>query len=320
MAASSPDNPISVLLVTRFSELLPELERKALPGIRLERAKDDTATVNAIGKAEIILADPPLIAHLLDQATNLKWLQSTWAGVDAIFRKSSRRDYVLTRIRGLFGPLMAEYILGHIIARERELVALAEQQRAGNWQPEINYRRLSSLTLGVLGLGDIGSTVARAAQAFGMTVWGLRTRDEPINGVDRIFTPDHLAEFLAGADYFVNTLPGTPLTRGLLSGNVLQACQPSAVFMNVGRGDVVDETSLVTALHEGWIAGAVLDVFQEEPLPPESPLWDLPGVTLTPHVAAYSFPDAVADVFAANLACYRAGETLLHQVDWERGY
>jgi phosphoglycerate dehydrogenase-like enzyme len=320
MAGSGSTDPLRVLLVTRFSELKPELERRTLPGISLERTRDDDATSSVIGQAEIILADPPLIAHLLDQASSLKWLQSTWAGVDAIFQKNSRRDFILTRIKGLFGPLMAEYILGHIIAREREVVTLAERQRERSWRPEINYRRLSTLTLGVLGLGDIGGAVARAAKAFGMTVWGLRTRDEPVPGVDRIFTPEHLDEFLAGADYLANTLPGTPRTTDLLSGETLQACKPTTVFMNVGRGDVVDEASLVNALRKGWIAGVVLDVFPAEPLPPESPLWDLPNVTVTPHVAAYSFPDAVADIFAANLARYQAGEPLLHRVDWERGY
>lgn len=320
MKESGHGRPLSVLLVTRFSELLPELERRALPGIRLERTRDEATTGCAIARAEIILADPPLIAHHLDQAEQLKWLQSTWAGVDEIFRKSSHRDYLLTRVQGLFGPLMAEYILGHIIARERGVVTLADQQRDRIWRPEVRYRRLSTLTLGILGLGDIGTTVAKAAKAFGMTVWGLRTRDEPMPEVDRIFTPDRLDEFLAGPDYLANTLPSTPITQDLLSGGILQVCQPAAVFMNVGRGDIVDEASLVTAIREGWIAGAVLDVFPEEPLPPESPLWNLPNVTITPHVAAYSFPDVVADIFATNLVRYQAGESLLYQVDWERGY
>ncbi|MFC1483837.1 D-2-hydroxyacid dehydrogenase [Candidatus Neomarinimicrobiota bacterium] len=320
MKENDHGEPLRVLLVTRFPELHPELERLALPGIHLERTKDDTTTGHAIAQAEIILADPPLIATHLDRASELKWLQSTWAGVDAIFRINSRRDYLLTRVQGLFGPLMAEYILGHIIARERGVVTLAEQQQERIWKPEIRYRRLSTLTLGVLGLGEIGSAVARTAKAFGMTVWGLRTRDEPVPGVDRIFTPDRLDEFLAGPDYLANTLPSTPLTQGLLSGGILQDCQSTAVFMNVGRGDVVDETSLVTAMREGWISGAVLDVFPEEPLPPESPLWDLPNVTVTPHVAAYSFPDTVAEIFATNLVRYQSGEPLLYQVDWERGY
>ncbi len=316
-----PDSSASlrVLLVTRISGLEQELRGRQLPGIELVRTRTDEDTLQAITRAEVVVADPGLVAHHLDRATELKWLQSTYAGIDSFFQASTRRDYQLTRIKGVFGPLMAEYVLAHILARERRLLELARQQQARRWQ-RATYRQLSELTLGILGVGDIGATVARAAGVCGMIVWGLRTRSEPVPGVERVFTPERLDEFLAGPDYLVNTLPSTPDTRGLLSGETLSKCQPGAVLINIGRGDIIDEASLVRAVSEGWLAGAVLDVFPQEPLPEDSPLWSLLGVTITPHVAALSLPGPIADVFVANLARYRAGEPLRHLVDWEREY
>ena len=316
-----PDSSASlrVLLVTRISGLEQELRGRSLPGIELIRTRTDEDTVQAITDAKVVLADPGLVVPHLDRAAELKWLQSAYAGVDSFFQASSRRDYQLTRIKGVFGPLMAEYVLAHILARERHLLELARQQRARRWQ-RATYRQLSELTLGILGVGDVGSAVAQAAGACGMTVWGLRSRPEAVEGVDRIFPPDQLDEFLAGPDYLVNTLPSTPETRGLLSGETLSRCRPPVVLINIGRGDIIDEASQVRAVAEGWLDGAVLDVFDQEPLPEGSPLWSLPGVTITPHVAALSLPGPIADVFVANLARYRAGEPLRHLVDWGRGY
>ena len=319
MAVPAPTKALRVLLVTSMSGLEAQLRKRSPPGVAWLRTKTDPDTAQALAQAEVVVADPPLVAYHLEGAPHLKWLQATYAGVDSLLRAGAPRDFVLTRVEGAFGPMMAEYTLGHILARERHLLGLSRWQESHQWQPS-GYRVLSDLTLGLLGVGSIGQAVAAVARGFGMTVWGFRRGSGTVPNVDRVFTPDQLAEFLAGADYLVNILPSTPATRGLLSGQVLKACLPGTVFINMGRGDVVDEHSLVQALEAGWLAGAVLDVFDAEPLPKDSPLWDLPGVTITPHVAALGAAGAIAEIVAANLARYLAGEPLRQVVDWERGY
>ena len=319
MAAPVRVAPLQILLVTRVSGLEAELRGRALPGVAWVRARSESDTAGAVPKAEVIVADPPLVAGYLKRASALKWMQSTYAGVDELVTVGVHQDYVLTRLEGVFAPLMAEYVLAQLLARERHLTELERQQAARHWQPA-RYRRLAQLSMGILGAGNIGQAVAAAAKAFDMTVWGLRRRAGAVPNMDRVFTTPELAAFLHGPDYLVNILPSTPATRGLLSGDVLKACRPGTVLINIGRGDVIDEASLVRAVTEGWLAGAVLDVFEEEPLRSSSPLWDLPGVTLTPHVAALGGATEIADVVAANVERYLAGAPLAHVVDWERGY
>ncbi len=319
MSPVLPPENISLLLVTRVSGLEEELGNRALPGVEVTRSKSDDGTAELIPGAEIILADPVLVASHLDQAENLHWYQSTAAGVEPVFLLSRRRDYRFTRITGLFGASMAEYILLHILSRERYLLNLAAQQQRREWRVE-RYRRLGDLTLGIMGLGSIGGQIAGIARSLGIQVWGLRRGGELVAGIDKTFSTDRLDEFLSGSDYIVNVLPSTPATVGLLSGDRLRACRPGAILINIGRGDIIDEVDLITALNEGWIAGAVLDVFEQEPLPENSPLWDQPGVTITPHVAALGMATDIVNLFIANLERYRAGQQLQHLVDWERGY
>ncbi|MEE9161901.1 MAG: D-2-hydroxyacid dehydrogenase [Candidatus Neomarinimicrobiota bacterium] len=319
MATPARDVPLQILLVTRVSGLEAELRGRALPGVAWVRTKSDGDTAVAVPEAEVIVADPPLVAGHLERASALKWMQSTYAGVDDLVGAGARQDYLLTRLAEVFAPLMAEYVVAQMLARERYLADLARQQAARQWQPA-RYRSLANLTVGILGLGNIGQVVAAAAKAFGMTVWGLRRCAGAVPGVNRVFTTPELAAFLHGPDYLVNILPTTPGTRGLLSGDALKVCLPGTVLINIGRGDVIDEASLVRAVTEGWLGGAVLDVFEEEPLRSSSPLWDLPGVTITPHVAALGGAADIAEVVAANVERYLDGEPLNYVVDWERGY
>ena len=287
--------------------------------LAVEVAITAAAARSFAGDCNLVLGVPALVAELLDDLPRLVWVQSTYAGVDALCRDGLRRDYKLTGIREVFGTLMREYVLGWILALERDLFAVREDQRQGHWQPR-PYRGLEGLTLGVCGLGSIGQSVARAGTAFGMRVVGYRRSAAPCDAVDQVYNGDTFTAFVAEADYLVNVLPATPATDGLFDAAVLAAMKPGAVLVNVGRGRTVVEADLVAALRGGRLRAAVLDVFATEPLPLESPLWALPNAYLTPHNAAISFPQDIFARFAANFRRYRAGEALQDVVDFARGY
>ncbi|MFP3912913.1 MAG: D-2-hydroxyacid dehydrogenase [Desulfobacteraceae bacterium] len=267
----------------------------------------------------IILGEPKRIAPLLNGAKNLKWVQSTYAGTEPLMSPGMRTDYLLTNIRGIFGPLMSEYVFAHILALERHLFQVRENQKERYWQ-EIPYRSLEGTCLGICGVGSIGRHIAGTAKHFKMEVWGFKRTKEGVPGVDRIFTGEEFKEFLAHPEYVVITLPETPHTRHLFDHEAFGCMHPSAVLINVGRGPIVSERALIHALKKNQIRGAVLDVFEEEPLPKESPLWELPTLLITPHNAAISFPQPVVEIFVENYRRFKAGEPLQNRVDFKRGY
>ena len=160
------------------------------------------------------------------------------------------------------------------------------------------YRLMSKISIGILGIGDIGKEVAKACKSLGMTVWGVGRQEKAERPVfvDHYKTLSSLPEVLQSCDYVCNILPSTPTTKYLLSGNMLESAGKDnhPVFINIGRGDIIDEKSLVHALNQGWISGAILDVFETEPLPKESALWNMHQVIITPHMAALSFPEEVS--------------------------
>jgi phosphoglycerate dehydrogenase-like enzyme len=296
-----------------------QIGRELPAGIELRAAGDFESARPFLPEAEIILGEPPLLAPALADAKSLRWVQSTFAGVDALMRPGLRRDYLLTGVKGVFGPLMSEYVFGWLLAIERDLFPLHEQQQRRIWASR-PYRSLRGLTLGIAGLGSIGSHIASTAKAFGMRVVGLRRSKEEAPGLDRTYATSELKSFLGDCDHVVLVLPATPETHHLIDAEALTAMQPHAILINVGRGSVVDEAALAGALSRRVIAGAVLDVFEREPLPPESPLWSAPGCFVTPHVAAYSFPAEIGALFLENLRRWVEGRPLLHVVHFELGY
>lgn len=307
-----------LVLAPDAEEYAPVLRAEA-PKLTLRLAADADSARQFLGSVEIVLGAPALVAAIVNEAPRLRWVQSTFAGVDALTRPGLRRDYQLTGVKGVFGPLMSEYVFAWILALERRLFALHEQQQRREWRDE-PYRSLAGLTLGVMGLGSIGAHIAGTARAFGMKTIGYRRAPAESPAVDKVYSGGELPKFLSGADYVVVTLPATPATRHLLGREALAQLRPDAVLINVGRGSVIDTAALVDALGRRAIRGAVLDVFEEEPLPPEHPLWTLPGCYITPHNAATSFPADIARLFLENLKRFEAGEPLAHRVEFERGY
>eukprot|EP00746_Dinoflagellata_sp_MGD_P126047 gnl/MRDRNA2_/MRDRNA2_60975_c0_seq1.p1 gnl/MRDRNA2_/MRDRNA2_60975_c0~~gnl/MRDRNA2_/MRDRNA2_60975_c0_seq1.p1 ORF type:complete len:364 (+),score=62.41 gnl/MRDRNA2_/MRDRNA2_60975_c0_seq1:97-1188(+) len=302
-------------------------------------------TYALLAEAEIILSEPAIIGDLLsfrpEALPKVKWIQSTFAGVDALFKSQwftsrpelkSTPPWTLTRFAGKFGQPMAEWVIGEIIAWERNFNKMRLDQNQNAWMAHLEvaeYRTLPRLTIGVIGLGDIGLEVARLCKALGMSTLGitkkLRSPEEQKAFVDSYLSMDNLPKLLSSCDYICNVLPSTKDTKGLLSGDVLKACSKESggkcpVFMNVGRGDVLSEASLLSALDNGWISGAILDVFEVEPLPKESRLWGMSNVVISPHVSAVSFPGETVEVMKANYQKYVSGETMNHIANWEIGY
>jgi len=300
----------------QYAELIEKHDFSGLEFIVCDRAGEaETHAENC----NIILGEPDRIAPVLDVAENLQWIQSTYAGVETFITPSQRTDYLLTGVRDLFGPLMSEYVFAYILAFERNVFQTYENQQERLWQ-DMPYESLKGTLLGICGLGSIGRHIALTGKHFGMEVWGYRRSDEVVPGIDRLFTQAGFREFLAHPDYIVITLPHTPESFHLFDYASFQAMKRSAIFINVGRGPVVSESALARALEEELIRGAVLDVFEEEPLPKDSNLWGLPNVFITPHNSAYSFPEDVVDIFAENYRLFVTGKPLKYVVDFDRGY
>lgn len=236
-------------------------------------------------------------------------------------------SFQLTRFAGVFGPPIAEWCLARIIGHERSFDLSRRDQEQKKWagSKEIitQYRYLRDLTLVILGVGDIGLCIARAAKAFGMTVVGYARSERSEEALSSCTT--NLQSALQQADYLINVLPSTNDTRGLLVGDALIPASIKAggkcpVFLNVGRGDIIDDKSLLRALDEKYISAAILDVFDQEPLPPDSLLWNRKDITISPHVSGITQCEDVPSLFLDNYQRYLQGKTLKYLVGWRKGY
>lgn len=290
-----------------------------LPQLEIRTADDIASAQVLLAGCNIILGDPLLVSEVLASAEQLEWVQSSWAGVDHFCRPGLRRDYVLTGVKDVFGPLISEYVITYLFALERGVFSMRSNQLEKRWKP-LFYRPSKKIRLGVIGLGSIGRHLAGTARHFGIRVTGLSRSGTPCENVEKVYTADELSVFLEEPDYVVLTLPDTQQTRHFVNADVLKMMKPSAVLINVGRGSLINETDLVDALRKGIIGGAVLDVFESEPLARDNPLWQLPNVYVTPHNAATSFPEDISGIFIENYRRFLQRETLQHIVDFDLGY
>jgi phosphoglycerate dehydrogenase-like enzyme len=308
-----------LLILSRHADAYRELvEAARLPDLRITSAATASAVEPAAAAADVVLGEPSLVREVLPRLGNLQWVQATWAGVEPLLDPALRRDYTLTNARGVFGPLMSEYVFGYLLAYERKIFEKRAAQLVGQWDPA-HPGTLRGKRIGLLGVGSIGAALARTAKHFEMHVKGYTRASRDCPDVDEYFHGDRAA-FAADLDYLVSIVPNTAATVRLVDATLLAALPPRAVFVNPGRGSVVDEAALADALQSGRMAGAVLDVFQQEPLPPDHVFWRTPNVVITSHTAAISFPKDIAPVFIDNYRRLVAGEPLKYRVDFEAGY
>lgn len=280
---------------------------------------DESAGIEAVRRCAIWLGEPDQAERLLRSGLRPQWLQSTWAGFKPLLAADLPRDYRLSRAVGVFGQPIAEYLLAHLLEREQQLRSRRDSQLRRQWDARIPGSLCGRRVL-IVGAGEIGREVARLLAPFGVRLTGVAHRPRPLEHFERVVGLAELPAVAGAADYIVNILPDTPGTDGIYDDAFFAALDPAALFLNVGRGNAVVDAALVRALGEGRLAGAVLDVFREEPLPATHPFWDAPNLTVTGHIAGPLVPAAVARLFVANLARFQAGEALLGEVDFADCY
>lgn len=315
-----PARPVTVL-VYHADEAEAYAARVTAPRdrVRVVTARTPEEAASAVREAEVVFAWRFPLA-LLARAPRLRWLQAMGAGVEWALGPELPLGVTVTRVPGVFGPWMTEYVLGWCLWVTQRMELYRAAQRARVWRGDVRPRKLRGSVLCVVGLGDIGRAIVRGARALGLRVVGVNRTGRPVPGAERVWPVGALSQALAGADWVVVVLPLTPETRGLLGARELAAMRPSAWLVNVGRGAVVDEPALLDALRRGRLGGAILDVFATEPLPPGHPFWTLDNVVVTPHIAGPSTPEEIVPVFNDNLRRFLRGQPLRHVVDRRAGY
>ena len=292
-------------------------------GVAVCEADSEAAALDLIGDADAYYGR--MTPALLSAGRKLRWIQATSAGLDGYYFPELHESQVtVTNLRGIYSDVIAEHVFALLLSLARGIPAYFRSQLEGRWENKsIPVIHVAGTTLGVLGLGGIGLAVAERGHAFGMRVLALdpAPKARP-DHVERIYGVDELHEMLGEVDFFVICAPHTGETDRMIDAAALKAMKPSAIFINIGRGKVVDLAALTRALGNGEIAGAGLDVFEEEPLQEGHPLWAMENVMITPHVAAISdrIEDRRIGLILENIQRFRDGEPLLNVVDNKRGY
>jgi len=303
----------------------PDMET-LVPGAKIRRASDAGTLEQALADADVVLVTDfrsGALESAWPAARSLQWVHATSAGVDALlFPALVESNVPLTNARGIFNAAIAEHVLGVMLAFAKDIPGSVRLQDAHRWRHR-DTERLADRRLLVVGAGSIGRTVAKLARAVGLNVSGVaRSARREDSDFDVVHGQDGLADALPEADFVVVAAPLTDETHHLFDASAFAAMSPRARLINIGRGPIVETDALVTALRENRIAGAALDVFEQEPLPADHPLWDFPQVLVTAHMAGdfLGWRRALVEQFAENFRRWRAGEPLFNRVDKRRGY
>ncbi len=307
---------IKVLVLSQHAERYRQLlEREGLSGAQLGYAIDTEAAMPLAAECEVLFGAPDLLATVLPHCTHLQWVQSSWAGVTPLLA-AERRDYQLTGVKAIFGAPMTEFVLGWLLALERNI---PHRFVATHWDDRRDGH-IAGKSIGIMGTGSIGAHLARQCQQLGLSTRGLNSDGRSLEGFDQCWPTAERQAFAQDLDYLVALLPHTPDTDGLVNGPLLNALGTGAIFINGGRGNAVEMPALLAALDSGRLRHAVLDVLPEEPLADDDPLWSVDGLSITSHTAAPTPGRAIVDLFMENFRRYSSGEALKYRVDFERGY
>ncbi|MEG6586377.1 D-2-hydroxyacid dehydrogenase [Dendrosporobacter sp. 1207_IL3150] len=312
----------NILVINQLSDRHISAITNSVPGCSIISC-DLADAEKYIDTAEIIVAWGWMdLQELYLKAPKLRWVHALSAGVEKmLFPEMISSSTLLTNSRGIHGIPMSEHVISMILAFTRGLNVFIKQQQQRVWK-RTALEEIHEKTIGIIGLGSIGREIAKRAKGLGMRVVASKREMTTELFVDTLYTSNQIEEVLAVSDFVVVTLPETKQTQGLFTLNLFKLMKPSAYFINVARGSIVKEDDLSIALSQGIIKGAALDVFENEPLPESSPLWDVPNVIITPHIAAISphYLDRAMKLFCENLACYCGGQEMVNIIDKTKGY
>lgn len=323
----SNNNDVRVLVIHDRPEVHIDILETRFPDLSIAICRDRSAVKDMLDRylPDAVFSfkfnvNEPLPHEPVFACASVRWVHIAGAGIDHLCAWDGDR-ITLTNSAGVLSPYMAEYVMSAMLMANFGFPRYRQQQAKRLWIQH-PWRPIGQKTVLLAGLGRIGARVAAAAKQNGMRVLGVRSSNRPVENVDKLYPPGELADAAAQSDFICLHVPLTDATRGMIDAEIFQRMKPSAWLINTARGPVVDERALVPALKDGQIAGAILDVFGEEPLPADSPLWELDNVWITPHVS-----DSIADwerpmceLFCQNLARFIAGDPLQNVVDAGRGY
>lgn len=301
----------NVLVLETYADDYVKALNGAFPSLPVRKA----LTVPEVGKWDdfdvLITFGIGITPEQLGSAKRLKWIQCLATGVDQFLKNPGlKNEVILTNGRGIHGPPLREVVALLMLSLSHETPRLARQQTAHVWDRKKPWPLLAGKTAAIVGVGLIGTAVAEVLKVFGMKTVGVTRTPREVPGFDRQVSTERLMDVVAEADYVIDILPDEPQNRAIMNKKVFAAMKPSAFFINVGRGPTVDEPALIAALNAGEIAGAGLDVFSQEPLPADNPLWDAPNLIIYPHIGGFmrEYSELAMPIILDNMRAFIAGK------------
>lgn len=303
---------VKVLSTVKLPEYLKYDLNRSYPDVTFYHDRKVDEALDLLPEAEVILTyGEDLTEEHIQQAKKLKWIMVASAGIDQLpFNALEKYDILVTNSKGVHAIPMAEYCMAMMLQVSRQANVLSENQQLHKWDRRVRMEELYEKTVLIIGTGAIGQTTAKLTQAFGMNVWGVNSDGRAVDHFDNTYKMSEVNDLLPKADFVISILPSTVQTKGLLNKEFFLHMKENAVFINIGRGDVVVEKDLIEVLHINSSIHAVLDVFETEPLPADHQLWDMENVTITPHLSGITkryLPRAM-EIFKSNLGYYIRNE------------